>query len=654
MASKLNPTYGAWGFDFDGQDRSVRPGDDFFSYANGTWVKKTKIPNDRSRWGTFDILRELSESRVRQICEGASAVWPDAKKINALYRSFIKEDEVEKLGEHPNHKAMVAILSSTSKAELGRIMGKSVRTFNESVFSCHIADDPKDPMRYAVTIGQAGLGLPDRDYYLDPKFAAAKAAYQAYIQNCLALSNLFGHLQRDTLAANIVDFETDIAEVSWSRAEQRDDNKMYNPMTVAELIQLAPEFPWKAFLSEAGLDSVKKVIVAEVTALPIISAIYQNTPTEIVRAWAAFHLLDNAAPYLTKRHIDLHFEFHGKVLSGQPELRPRWKRAVNFTDAMGESVGRLYVNRYFTPEAKRQIDELVTNVIAAMGNRISNLKWMSPQTKKLALEKLSKFTIKIGYPAKWRDYGRYEVRESDLFGNAERSIEFEWVYQLRRLNLPVDREEWEMTPQTVNAYFGPTKNEIVFPAAILQPPFFDPSADSAVNYGAIGGVIGHEICHAFDDSGSRYNGDGMLTNWWMPADENAFGQLTTKLAEQYSALEPLPGHFVNGQLTLGENGADGAGLAVALDAYRASLKGEPAAVLDGFTGDQRVFLGWAQAWRGKSRDDALKQQLVTDPHSPPTCRVNATFQNLDAWYDAFGVRPGDKLFVPPERRVRIW
>ncbi|MET0294349.1 MAG: M13-type metalloendopeptidase, partial [Phenylobacterium sp.] len=536
--------------------------------------------------------------------------------------------------------------------DIARLMGASVKGFGGSVFSVAIYDDAKNPERYAVYLGQAGLGLPDRDYYLVDRFAPQREKYQAYIEKLLTLGGWpdpAGH------ARAILALETEIARVSWTRAERRDDDKTYNPYQIADLAKLAPGFPWQAFMAGADLPGVTRVIASENTAFPKIAAIYAKTPVDTLKAWTAFSLIDNAAPYLS-RDFDLAFyEFRQKTLSGQPEQRPRWKRGVSVVDQqIGEALAKPYVAAYFPPASKAKMEQLVSDLKTAMRLRIEKLDWMTPATKARALEKLAKFNVKIGYPRKWRDYAGLSIKDGDLYGNVERAVAFEWDYQVKRLPGPVDDEEWGMTPPTINAYYSSTKNEIVFPAGILQPPFFDPDGDPAVNYGGIGGVIGHEITHGFDDQGRKSDGDGRLADWWTAEDAAKFQAQANKLGGQYSAVEILPGAKINGDLTMGENIADLGGLLLGLDAYHISLKGQPAPVLDGMTGDQRVFLGWAQVWRGKSRDDAMRQQLVADPHSPPQARVNMPMRNIDAWYEAFGVRPGDALYLPPEQRVRIW
>jgi putative endopeptidase len=531
-------------------------------------------------------------------------------------------------------------------------MGESVHGFGGSFFNAQIYDDAKSPMRYAVYLGQAGLGLPDRDYYLDPRFGPQKGDYEGYVARMLTLA---GWPDAAASAKAIVALETEIARASWTRVDRRDDEKTYNPVQTADLAKLAPGFDWTAFMDGAGLSGATRVIAQENTAFPKIAAIYAKTPMATLQAWSAFTLADNAAPYLSAAFDQPHYEFRDKILSGQPRQKPRWKRGVALVDGqLGEALGKIYVDAYFPPESKAKMEALVGDIQTAMKGRIQNVTWMEPVTKAKALEKMGKFTVKIGYPDKWRDYAGLQVKNGDLYGNVARAIDFDWRFRVGRLNGPVDRSEWGMTPPTINAYYSPTKNEIVFPAAILQPPFFDPDGDPAVNYGGIGGVIGHEITHGFDDQGRKSDGDGRLTDWWTAQDAAKFQVQAARLGKQFSAVEVLPGARINGDLTMGENIADLGGLLLALDAYHVSLGGKAAPVIDGLTGDQRVFLGWAQVWRSKNRDESLRKQLVSDPHSPPHYRVDLPMRNIDAFYAAFGVKPGDKMYIPPDQRVRIW
>jgi putative endopeptidase len=654
-ADLVSPKYGTWGFDITGMDTAVKPGDDFYEYANGAWDKRTSIPSDRVRYGNFDKLAELSEHRVHAILEEAVAGRlkdPDAAKIAAAYASFMNEALADKLDAKPIQPELAQIRAVKTKDEFTALMGKANTTGFSTILPVGIQIDQKSPNRYAVYSGTAGLGLPDRDYYLQASFAQKKTAYLAYVQQILTM---IGWEKPAESAKAIVAFEDKLAEATWPRSERRDRDKTYNPMTLAELQKMTPGFDWKRYLVGTGLPPVDRFVVTTNTAFPKFAEVYTATPLDTLKAWQAFHLADGAAPYLSKRFVDASFQFHNKTLAGQPEQRPRWKRAVAFTDgAIGESVGRIYVARYFPPESKAKMDALVHDIQTALHNRIEHLPWMSDATKAKALEKLAKFTVKIGYPVKWRDYAALSLKSDDLYGNAMRAGAFEWRRDVKRLNQPVDKTEWGMAPQTVNAYYNPVNNEIVFPAAILQPPFFDPDADAAINYGGIGAVIGHETSHGFDDQGRKSDGNGVLTDWWTPEDAAKFDAQAKKLGEQYSAFEPVPGSHVNGSLTMGENIGDMGGLSLAYDAYHASLHGQPAPVLDGFTGDQRVFLGWAQVWREKIRPDFARQLVVIDPHSPARFRVNGTIRNIDGWYSAYDVKPGDKLYIAPQDRVRIW
>ncbi|HET6972047.1 MAG TPA: M13-type metalloendopeptidase [Phenylobacterium sp.] len=655
-ASLASPKYGAWGFDESGMDRSVKPGDDFFKFANGKWAERTEIPSDRTRFGNFDKLSVLSEARVHAILEDAAAGKlndPDAAKIAAGYKAFMNEALADKLDAKPIAPELALIRKVKTKDDFTALMGKANTTGFASILPVFISIDAKAPTKYAVQSITGGLGLPDRDYYLKPEFAEKKAKYQAYVQQMLTLIKWEKPAEN---AKAIVEFETKLAEGSWTRVERRDRDKTYNPMSVAELNAYTPGFDWNRYLAQTELPKgVDRIVVTTNTAFPKVAAVYKDTPLATLKAWQAFHLADGAAPYLSKRFVDANFAFRAKELGGQPEQKPRWKRAVAFMDgAIGESVGRAYVARYFPPESKAKMVALVADIRTALKARIENLDWMGADTKAKALEKLAKFGVKIGYPDKWRDYAKLELKADDLYGNTIRAGAFDWRREVARLSGPVDKSEWGMTPQTVNAYYNPPNNEIVFPAAILQAPFFDPDADAAINYGGIGGVIGHEISHGFDDQGRKSDGDGVLRDWWTAEDATKFNAQRDRLGAQYSAFEPLPGAHVQGLLTMGENIGDMGGLSLGLDAYHASLKGQPAPVIDGLTGDQRVFLGWAQVWREKIRDEQLRQRLATDPHSPALYRVNGTIRNIPGWYQAFDIQPGDKLYVAPEQRVKIW
>src|SRR2546423_2555294 len=544
------------------------------------------------------------------------------------------------------------------------MMGKQPADFDGGIFAVGIDVDIKDPKHYTVYLGQAGLGLPDRDYYLKPDFAAKKDKYKAYAAQLLKLLECPDAEKR---AAELIDFETKIADASWTKTQQRDPIATYNAMSVAELEKLAPQFAWRKFLGEAGLPKMERVIVAEKSAFPKIADVFAATSLETLQAWQAFNIADHAAPYLTKPFVDALFEMRNKALSGQAEQKVRWKRGVQTVSGgdyaagdrydrfgnLGGAVGQLYSAKYFPPAAKAKIEELVSNLKIAMHERIKGLDWMGEATKVQALKKLDTYNIKVGYPDKPRDYSSVEIRDDDLIGNVGRVAVAEWAFYVQRLPGPVDMSDWGMTPQTNDAYNGSLR-DIVFPAGILQPPMFDANADAAVNYGAIGAVIGHELTHGFDDQGRKFDADGKLNDWWTAEDAKTFEARARVLGEQYSKFEPLPGAKVNGELTMGENIADLGGVVIALDAYRASLKGQPAPVIDGLTGEQRVLLGWAQAWRGKVKDDYVRRQVVSDPHSPRQFRVNGVMRNIDAWYDAFKVKTDEKLFVDPNGRVRIW
>ncbi len=647
---------GDWGVDLGGMDRSVKPGADFFGYVNGNWAKTTQIPADRSSYGGFAVLRDLSEARVRQLVETypSNAGNDDASKVGALYRGFMDEATIEKLGGAPLKPRIEAIRKVSNKTQMAELMGRTQGGFGRSLFGLSVGDDARDPDKYTLYIGQSGLGLGDRELYLDAKFAPQRERYQQYVAQMLGLAGWDKPAER---AAAILAMETKIANAHWTRAQSRDRDKTYNPVQVAELATKAPGFPWAQFLAAAGVDHAGRAVVRQDTALPKIAAVFNETDLETLKAWEAFMVTDQAAPLLSKAFADAQFEFRSKFMQGQPQQRERWKRAVAVAEgSMGEAIGRDYVKLYFPADSKAKMDALVANVKDAMRVRLNQLDWMSPATRAEALAKLDNFGLKIGYPEKWRDYSGLKIVAGDVFGNAERVQQFEWDFRRARIGKPVDKLEWGMTPQTVNAYYNSVKNEIVFPAAILQPPFFDPDADPAVNYGAIGGVIGHEIIHGFDDQGRKSDGKGYLRDWWTAEDAEKFEAQATRLGAQYESYEfpTLPGVHINGRASMGENIGDLGGITIALEAYHRSLGGKPAPVLDGFPGDQRVFLGWAQVWRTLFRDDALRQQLVGDPHSPGQIRAFAPLRNLDAWYTAFGITDKDPLWIPPEQRVRIW
>ena len=646
---------GTWGFDPATRDLTTKPGDDFNRYASGAWLDTAEIPADRTSWSNWDVLYDQTQDYLKAIIENAAAnpsSSPEATKIGGLFNSFMDEARVNSLGATPLAADLAAVRAADTREEIAVLMGKTFGGFGSSLFAAYVQEDLKNPDAYAVYLSHAGLGLPERDYYLNPQFAEAKTAYQAYVAKMLTLA---GWDNADQAAADILAFETKVAEAHWPIADRRDMVKTYNPTTLAQLQADAPGFPWQAWAQAAGFADQPQLIVSENSAFPKLAQIFAETPVATLQAWQAFNIADQAAPYLSQAFVDARFDFRGKVLNGQPENRPRLKRGITLVDGtLGEALGKEYVARHFPASSKAAMEQLVQNLIAAMRIRLQNLDWMSEETKQQALYKIDHFNVKIGYPEKWRDYAGLEIRPDDLYGNVERAGAFEWAYNLNKLKGPVDPLEWGMTPQTINAYYNPPRNEIVFPAAIVEPPLFDPNADPAVNYGGIGAVIGHEISHGFDDQGRTVDGDGVLRDWWTAEDATKFEQRTGVLGAQFDAAEPLPGVHINGRLTMGENIGDLGGLLVALDAYHLSLNGRSAPVVDGLSGDQRFFLGWAQVWREKIRDAALQQQLATDPHSPGEARAALNLRNVDAWYQAFNVQPGEKAYVAPEDRARIW
>ena len=662
------PQYGAWGFDLTALNPAVKPGDDFNQYASGAWLKRTEIPADKSIASLRYLMTDQVEARLHGLMEASAAVAPTQPtalegKVGAFYAAFMNEGRIEAAGAAPIAPELAAIRAAKSHDQIARLMGRANTDFYGAIFGVGTDVDLKDVGHYAVYLGQGGLGLPDRDYYLQPSFAAQKTAYQAYVARLLALS---GWANPDANAKAVVDFETKIAQASWSKTQQRNIDQIYNPKSRDELNSLTRGFNWTLYLAAAGLADQKRLVVNEVTAFPKISAVFIDTPIETLQAWQAFTVTDNAAFYLSKAFADARYDFRDKTLNGQPQAKARWKRAIQAVaggDCQGDrvdcfgnigfGVGQVYTAHYFPPAAKAKIEALVVNVKAAMRARLERLDWMTPATKAEALKKLDTYQIKVGYPDHPRDFSGLIVRKDDLIGDVRRAGAWDWRYYLARLNGPVDKSDWSMTPQTNDAYNGSLR-DIVFPAGILQPPMFDASADPAVNYGAIGAVIGHELTHGFDDEGRKLDAAGALRDWWTPADADAFDSRAKRLGAQYSAFEPVPGVHINGDLTMGENIADLGGVNVALEAYHRSLNGAAAPVLDGFTGDQRFFLGWAQAWRGKARDSYIKKQVVTDPHSPRFFRVIGPTRNVDAWYDAFAVKAGEAYYLAPDQRVRIW
>lgn len=648
----------ALGIDTTNFDHSVRPQDDFFRFVNGGWLTRTAIPEDASSWGAFNELREKSRTALHGILEQAAASnaapGSERRKVGDLYASFMDSARVESLGLTPLRSELTAINALSTPAQIPTVFAHFARIGVQGPVAVMVGPDPKNSTVNIVTVNQAGLGMPDRDYYLaqDAKMAAVRQAYQGYVSRLLTLAN-----QPDPsgAASRVLALETRIAQKHWDRARNRDRNATYNKMTVAELASASPVFGWNGYLSAAGLGSATEVVVRQPDYVRAMDSIVASTPASTWREYLTFKLLDAYAAELPTAFQQARFDFRGRTLSGQQQESVRWKRGVDDVEhILGEPTGKLYVAQYFKPEAKARMDAMVRSLRAAYQVGIDSLEWMSPATKAQAKDKLAKFTVKIAYPDKWRDYSALTIKRDDLLGNAVRANEFQYADMVGRLGKPVDRSRWGMTPQTVNAYYNATSNEIVFPAAILQPPFFDVNADDAVNYGAIGAVIGHEIGHGFDDQGRKSDGTGNLRDWWTPADAKAFEERTTRLGAQYDAITPIDSLHINGKLTMGENIGDLSGLAQAYRAYHISLGGKEAPVIGGFTGDQRFFLGFAQIWRTKFRDASLRQQLLSDPHSPGMYRAFVPLVNNDAFDRAFNVKPGDRMYIAPANRVKIW
>ncbi len=642
------------GLDLEWVDSATRPQDDFYSYVNGTWLRTYEIPADRSQDGAFRVLRDRAEQHVREIIEEAG---PEAQQqVADLYASFMDVDGIEALGVEPLRPLLDEVDAATDTAALAAVLGRRQREERTSLFGTYVSTDAKDPSRYLVHLSQAGLGLPDESYYREESYAEIRTAYVAHLTR---LAELVGLPDPAGLAATVMELETALAAVSWDRVTNRDAEKTYTLMTLGQLREHAPGFDWDTWLVALGAPAgaFDEVVVRQPGFVAAAAELWAGRPLAQWKAWLAIRTASACADYLTAEVVEQDFAFYGRTLSGTPELRDRWKRGVGLVEgALGEVVGKLYVQRHFPASSKERMVTLVANLVEAYRQSISTLDWMSPATRERALEKLARFTPKIGYPDVWKDYSDLEVAPDDLLGNVRRSGEWSTAYELAKIGKPIDRTEWLMTPQTVNAYYHPRMNEIVFPAAILQPPFFDPEADDAANYGGIGAVIGHEIGHGFDDQGSKYDGKGTLTDWWEASDRTEFERRADALISQYSALSPagLPDHKVNGALTVGENIGDLGGLTIAIKAYTIALDGTEAPVLDGFTGLQRVLFGWAQVWRAVTRDEEAVRRLAVDPHSPPDLRCNAVVTNLDAFHEAFDVQESDALFTPPERRVRIW
>jgi putative endopeptidase len=644
------------GIDKNNFDPEVRAQDDLFRHVNGKWIKDARIPADRPADGAFFGLRDRSESQVRAIVEEAakSKGSAEVRKVSDLFAAFMDEGRAEKLGLEPVRPELDAVAAVTDRPGFVRELAALQRTGVPGLFRLFVRPDSKKSDQYVSYLEQGGLGLPDESYYREPKHEALRRAYVAHIGKMLVLAKV---PDPDKAAARVMEIETALAAGHWDNVRTRDADQTYNKVSREQLKTLAGGLDLDPWFEGIGGKDIWELVAREPSFFTVLAKTVERFSVDDWKTYLAWHVINDRAPLLSEPFVRENFEFFTKTLTGTPELQPRWKRGVALVEGtMGEAVGKLYVAKHFPPEAKEKMKVLVANLIEAYRVDIQALDWMSAETKTRALEKLSKFTPKIGYPDKWRDYAKLEVKPDDLVGNARRAAEFALDYQLGKLGKPVDRAEWGMTPQTVNAYYNPVMNEIVFPAAILQAPFFDPAADDAVNYGGIGAVIGHEIGHGFDDQGAKYDGDGNLRNWWTAADKAEFEKRTKMLIAQYDAFEPqqLPGQHVKGALTVGENIGDLGGLTIAHKAYVISRKGKEAPTIDGLTGPQRLFVGWAQVWRAKYRDAAMGRQLATNPHSPPEFRCNGVIRNLTEFYEAFGVKEGDKLWLPTKSRVRIW
>jgi len=638
--------FGTWGVDISTRDLAVKPGDDFQRYAAGKWLDTHEIPADKSQNGIGSELADRNQEQLRAIVMSA----PKDSQLGAFYTSYMDEPRLEQLDAAPLKPDLDAVAAIKTKAEFTRYMADSLAGSGQTLFGVGVLPDFAHPDMNIGGVFSAGMGMPDRDYYLTDKYKTQRDAYRAYMQRTL---DMIGTPNASAAADKVMAFETEIAKLSWPQADLRDIDKLNNPMTLAELKAYAPQFDWASYLSETRVVS-PHMIVGDKTAIKALAELYVRTPLDTLKLWQRFKVADQASNYLSKRFVDSRFEYT-KTLSGAKELRPRWRRGIGEVDGrLGELLGKTYVERYFPAESKTKMVELVGNLKKAAAERIQGNSWMSDATKKAALTKLAKMDVMVGYPDKFRDYSKLEIKPDDLYGNVKRSAAFEWAYQLEDLNKPVDRKKWAMSPATVDAYNGGLENKIVFPAGILQPPFFDPKADLAVNYGAAGAIIGHEIMHGFDDQGRKIDENGAVRDWWTKDDAARFKALTDALGKQYSSYEAAPGVFINGALTMGENIGDMSGLQVSYSAYKMALDGQPAPVIDGLTGDQRFFLAFAQAWRGKQREDAIKTQVASDPHSPRRFRIIGPLRNLDAWYAAFGVTPDSKFYIPPDQRVRIW
>jgi putative endopeptidase len=661
VALAAGPAVKPWGVELSYIDKSVAPGEDFFAYANNGWLKTATIPPERSFAGVNLELDKQNEERLKAIVaelHAKAGLTPEEYKLRDLYDAFTDQAAIEANGMARADADLKAIAALNSGDDIARAMGNP-RMGVDGPFGIYLGVDDKHPTNYSVNLYQSGLGMPDRDYYLrDGKdLDDARAAYKKYIVQMLGFAGVKDAAAR---AGAVYKLEHDLADASWPAEDRRDADKTYNPMKISDLAKMAPDFPWGPFFTASGIPASspkgeRMAIVAERSAFPKLAAVFKATPIAVWRDYLTVRYLHTYSAYLPKPVDEADFAFYGKVLQGKTAQLDRATRGVDLLDTtMGEALGKLYAEKYFPPEAKAKADALVHNLLAAYAADIKTLDWMTPATRQKALEKLSAYMLKVGYPDHWRDYSALAIARGDLIGDVKNANEFEWKRELARIDGPVDRTEWGMSVPTNNAYYNPTLNEIVFPAGILQPPFFDANADDAVNYGEIGATIGHEISHGFDDQGSKYDGTGTLKDWWTPEDRKNFDARTTALAAQYDEYEPLPGIHINGKLTLGENIADLAGLVIAYKAYHLSLGGKPAPVLNGYTGDQRFYIAYSQSWREKDRDGRLRERLLSNPHSPAPWRVNGVVRNDDGWYAAFKIKPTDKFYLAPDKRVRLW
>ena len=649
------PELGSFGLDKSTMNEAITPGDDFYKYMNGTWLDNFEIPAEFSNYGSFTVLFERSEERVKSIIEAAADKRNEAgspeQKVGDYYASFLDTDKIDQTGMAAAAKDIAYIAQIASTEDVVRAFG-SPALGASSPIAGYVDIDSKNPEAYIFYLTQSGLGMPNRDYYLKENFADARDAYKIYLGKLLTIA---GKDNVESRVAAIFELETKIADIHWEPAKRRQRDLTYNPYTLDELKHNMPKFPWDAMLDEAGLSGQSKFVLREHDAIEQLAGLVTTTDLSLWQDYLLAHYLSEHSAVLSTDLDIASFEFFGTALSGTTEQRERWKRGVAAVNgALGEAVGQVYTEQHFPTDSKVKMEELVGNLKATFEQRLDGLDWMSEETQVEAHKKLAAFTTKIGYPDEWKDYSDLQIIRGDAFGNSKRSNVWEWTQMISKLGQPIDRNEWFMTPQTVNAYYSPTRNEIVFPAAILQAPFFDPNADAAINYGAIGAVIGHEIGHGFDDQGRKSDGTGLLRDWWTKEDTKRFQVKADKLGAQYAKFSPVEGMYLNPELTMGENIGDLGGLTMAYDAYKLSLNGAKAPVIDGLTGDQRFFMAWAQVWKRKYREEELKKRIATDPHSPSEYRTNGIVRNMDAWYTAFDVKEGDALYLAPEDRVKIW